>query len=234
MDAKQIDDHVFEALFRQAIIDDYTEEIESTPPNEKLREMLSFSAEFELKMKRLLVREQRKETLSKVLKFTKRVAAVFIIVTSISFCMLLFNYEVRAAVKNTVIEWYDKFTTFIFQGEKSNSGQHKEWRPQYIPAGYLEITVEKIGKATDIEYTSDEGNVIHFSYRPKENDTTINVDNENHTIESRTINGYETYIIEAIIDDFENGIIWSTDDYTFNIWSVLPVEELIKVAQSIN
>lgn len=234
MNVKQMDDSVFEALFRQAVIDEYNIEIDSIPSREKLQELISFSPEFELRMKKLFVNERRKEYLQKFANYLKKAAAVFVIVSTIMFGILLFSPDVRAAVKNTVIEWYDKFTSFIFQGEESDTIEHKEWRPQYVPAGYLEITVEKIGRATDIEYVNDEGNIIHFSYRPEDNDTTINVDNENHTIESKTINGYDTFIIKAMKDDFENGIIWSMEGYTFNIWSVLPVEELIKVTQSIN
>lgn len=234
MNEKQMDNSVFEALFRQAVIDDYNKEIDSIPSREKLQEIISFSPEFELRMKKLLLNERRKEHLQKFSNYLKKAAAILVIVTTVTFSILLFSPDVRAAVKNTVIEWYDKFTSFIFQGEKTDTREHKEWRPQYIPAGYLEITVEKIGRATDIEYANDEGNVIHFSYRPEENDTTINVDNENHTIESKIINGYDTFIIKAMKDDIENGIIWSMDGYTFNIWSVLPVDELIKVTQSIN
>lgn len=234
MNINQIDNHIFEALFRQAVIDDYTEDIDSIPSKNELMKIISFSAEFELRMKKLLAHEQRKETLTTTLKFGKRAAAIFIVATSIFFCTLLLNYEVRAAVKNTVIEWYNKFTSFIFQGEASDTGVQKEWRPQYLPQGYLESTVEKLGKATDIEYVNDEGGVIYLSYRPEENDTSISVDNENHIIESIIINGHEAYTVKAAKDDFENGVIWSMDKYTFNIWSQLPIEELIKISQSLN
>lgn len=233
MNAKQLDDPSFEALFRQAVIDAYIEEIDAIPSRKKLQEIVTFSPEFESKMKKLILNERRKDYLQNILTYIKKTVAVIIVVTTLIFGILLFSPDVRADVKNTVIEWYDKFTSFIFQRENPDIKKYKEWRPKYIPEGYLEIGVERMGNGTNIEYANDEGTVINFSYRPDGNDTTINVDNENHTIESKTINGYNTFIIKAKKDDFENGVIWKKGGYTFYIWSILPVDELIKVMQSI-
>lgn len=233
MDVKQIDDHIFEALFRQAVIDEYTEEIDSIPSKSELMKKISFSMEFELRMKKLLVREQRKESLEKFIRFGKRAAAVFVVLTSILFCTMLLNYEVRAAVKNTIVEWYDKFTSFIFQAETSDADKQKEWRPKYLPPGYNEISIEMLGKVTNIEYFNNEGDVIHFSYKPQGN-VNISIDNENHTIEINTVNGYEAYTAESEEDGFENGIIWSMDEYTFSIWSKLPLENIIEIAESVS
>lgn len=234
MNTKKIDDSVFEALFRQAIIDDYNEEIDSIPPKNELMEALSFSPEFELRMKKLLAREQRKETLTKAMVFGKRVAAIFIVATSVFFCGLLLSTEVRAAIKNIVVELFDEFTSFIFHGETSNPEKQAEWRPKYLPAGYQENSVEMLGKAINIEYVNAQEDVIHYSYRPEGNDTSISVDNENHIIESKTINGHEAYTAKAMKDDFENGVIWSVGEYTFSIWSKLSIEEIIKIAQSVS
>lgn len=231
---KKIDDTVFEALFRQAIIDEYNKDIDSIPPKEELIKTITFSPEFELKMKKLFAREKRRDYLKKALTYSKRVAAVFIITTTLIFGILLFSSEVRAAVKNTVVEWYDKFTSFIFQGEASDTNKKMEWQPEYLPTGYNEIFVEKLGKSTNIEYVDPQGNIIYLSYRPEENDTNISVDNENHEIESGTISGQEAYIVKATSEEFENGVIWSMEGYTLSLWSKLSVDELVKIAQSIH
>lgn len=230
---KKIDDSVFEALFRQAIIDEYNEEIDSIPPKEELIKTVTFSPEFELRMKRLFAREKRKGYYKKALSYSKRVAAVFVITTTIIFGMLLFNPEVRADVKNTVVEWYDKFTSFIFQSEASDTSKINEWRPKYLPTGYYENIVEKLGKSTNIEYVDSQGNIVYLSYRPEGNNTNISVDNENHEIESETINGQEAFIARATSEEFENGVIWSMEGYTLSLWSKLPIDELIKIAQSV-
>lgn len=231
---KKIDNTVFEALFRQATIDEYNEEIDLIPPKEELIKTITFSPEFGLKMKKLFAREKRRDYLKKALTYSKRVAAVFVITTTLIFGILLFSPEVRAAVKNTVVEWYDKFTSFIFQGEASDTNKKMEWQPEYLPTGYYENFVEKLGKSTNIEYADPQGNIVYLSYRPEENDTNISVDNESHEIESRIINGQEAYIVKATSEEFENGVIWSMEGYTLSLWSKLSVDELIKIAQSIH
>ncbi|MFJ3388648.1 DUF4367 domain-containing protein [Lysinibacillus sp. NPDC086135] len=127
-----------------------------------------------------------------------------------------------------------KFTSFIFQSEASDTNKKNEWRPEYLPTGYHENIVEKLGKSTNIEYVDPQGNIVYLSYRPEENDTNTSVDNENHEIESKTINGQKTYIIKATSEEFENGVIWSMEGYTLSLWSKLSKDELIKIAQSVD
>lgn len=230
----QMDDSVFEALFRQAVIDDYNDELNSIPPREKLMETISFSKEFERKMKKLFSRDERREFLKSVLNYSTRVAAIFAVTITILFGLLLLNKEVRAAVKNTVIEWYDKFTSIIFHNEDSTTDENKEWKPGYLPSGYNDGSVETLGRIINIEFVNDQGDTIRFSYRPGSGFTNISVDDENHIMENDTINGYTAYILRATDSSFENGITWSMNGYIFSIWSRLPVDELKMIAQSID
>ncbi len=231
---KQMELSVFEALFRQAVIDDYNEEIDSIPPRERLLEIITISTDFELRMKRLLTRDKRKELLRKAVYYGKRAAAVVLIISNIVFGILLCYPEVRAAVHKTIVEWYDKFTSFVFQSESSDTDEPKEWEPRYLPKGYDKDSVTRLGRTTNMEYVDAQGNIIVLSYRPTDNNTTISVDNENHRIEIQTIRGHEAHIAEATNPEFDNGVIWSMEGYTFYLWSKLPVTELIQIAQSIN
>ncbi len=56
MNKNQVSDTVFEALFRQAIIDDFNEEMDSIPTNEQLARIYSFSSKFEMRIKKFLQR----------------------------------------------------------------------------------------------------------------------------------------------------------------------------------
>jgi len=60
MNKNQIDDIMFEAILRQAVIDDYADEIDSIPPNEELAVLYPLSSSFELRMKKLFTHERRK------------------------------------------------------------------------------------------------------------------------------------------------------------------------------
>lgn len=234
MKTEQLEDSIFEALFRQVVIEQYNEEIDSIPPRERLQEQISFTPGFELRMKKVLARERRKEYLRKTLNVAKQVAAVFVITATVIFGILLFNPEVRAAVKITVVEWYDYFTSFIFPGEPSDMKERHEWQSNSLPIGYHETSVTILGRVTNIEYVNEQNNTIYLSYRPVESNTNISIDNENHLLEMETINGHEAFIAKSMSDEFDNGVIWSMDGYTFSLWSKLPIEELIRIAESIN
>lgn len=234
MNVKDINDSVFEALFRQAVIDDYNDEIDTIPPREELSKMITFSCEFEYKMKKLFRREQRKDFIKLIIDNGKKVAVFCLVTATLLFSILLFNPEVRATVGKVIVEWYDKFTSFDFKYDIPDSGDMQDWHPEYLPEGFHDSILEKLGRVTNIEYKNDHGQIIYLSYSSQGNATNISVDNENHTIENGTINGYEAFILKAADNDFENGIIWSMQGYTFNIWSKLPMEELMKVAISVS
>ncbi len=231
---KEFDDSIFEALFRQAVIDDYNEEIDAIPPKEKLVEIQYFSMEFEIRMKKLLASERRKDFLKRAFQYGKRVAAILAITTALVFGLLLTKPEVRAAVKNAVVEWYDKFTSFIFRAEASDTDEEREWQPDYLPIGYRQSSVERLGRTANIEYLNDTEDGIYLSYRPGSDGTNVSVDNENHVLMEDTVNGHYCYLVKAKEDDFENGVIWSMEGYTFSIWSKLSVDELLKIARSID
>ena len=232
MNKNQVNDVVFEALFRQAVIDDFNDEINSIPSNEQMTKLYSFSPEFEIKMKRLFIKDSRKDLAKTILLYSKRVASILIIVLGLLFSTLLFNTEVRAAVGKVLVEWYEKFTSFTFEDNKV-IGEKKEWTLGYLPEGYVQENYEVLGRITSTEFTNNQGEKIRFSYVPEGSVTNISVDNENHEIGSCVILGNEEFSIIALDDKFDNGVIWNMDGHTFDLWGKIPMDELKKVAESI-
>ena len=232
MNQKQIDDTLFETLFRQAVIDDYYQEICAQLFQEKHEQVTSLTPEFDLRMKKLLAQEGKKDFIRITLSYSKKVAAAFVIVMAVLFGILLFHTEVRAAVTKAIVEWYEEFTSFTFHNEAFQL-EKKVWRPDYLPAGYQEKTVEELGKLIHIEYKNEHGDKIRFSFRPADNAVNIAIDNENHRIEPYDISGNEAFIAYAEKEEFDNGIIWSSEGFTFSLWGKLPIEELVKTAESV-
>ena len=233
MNKDQVNDVIFEALFRQAVIDDFNEEIDSIPTNEQLAKIYSFSPEFEIRMKKLFTKDRRRSLFKKGMFYSRRVATIFIIVLGLLFGTLLFNTEVRAAVGKVFVEWYDKFTSFTFRDDEIIS-EKKDWTLNYLPKGYAMKNYEVLGRITNIEFTNEQGDKIRFSYHPEGSITNISVDNENHKIDRCEILNNEVYCISAVDDKFDNGVIWNMDGYTFDLWGKIPVDELIKIAESMS
>lgn len=233
MNKDQVNDVIFEALFRQAVIDDFNEEIDSIPTNEQLAEIYSFSSEFEMRMKKLFVEDHRRNFLKNVMLYSRRVASILVIVLGLLFGTLLFNTEVRAAVGKVLVEWYEKFASFTFRDEEIIV-EKKEWTLEYLPKGYLLKNYEVLGNVTNMEFINNQGDKIRFSYRPENSITNISVDNENHKIDSHVILDNETFSITAVDDRFDNGVIWNMDGYTFSLWGKISINELNKIAESIS
>lgn len=232
MGKNQMNDIVFEALFRQAVIDDFNEEINSIQSNEELSKIYSFSTEFETRMKRLLTKVRRKDHFKKIMYYSRKVASIVIIVLGLLFSSLLLNTEVRATVGKVLVEWYEKFTTFSFRDDVVID-ENKNWILGYIPEGYVQKTYEVLGRIKNIEYVNIQGDKIRFTYVPDNSITNISVDNENHEIDTFILLGNKAYSIIATNNEFDNGIIWNMEGYTFDLWSKLPIDELKRVAESI-
>ena len=233
MDNMKADDPVFEALFKQAVIDDYINEIDSIPSNEELAKKYSFSPQFDLRMKKLFARVRRKEIALKITKYSQKIAVVLLVISTVFFGVLLINPEVRAAVGNVVVEWLEKFTSITFTGDKENT-EVKILSAEYLPNGYSQSLIEDLGNLTYIEFSDNMGNRIRFLYRPSGNIVSgISIDNENHIIENYMINGNFAFVATATDNDFENGIVFTVENHVAEVWGAIPVEELIKIAESV-
>lgn len=233
MNKEQVNNAVFEALFRQAIIDDFNEEIDSIPTNEQLARIYSFSTDFQIRMKKLLTKDRRRGSFKNVMIYSRKVASILIIILGLLFGTLLFNTEVRAAVGKVLVEWYDKFTSFTFRNDEIIV-EKKDWTLEYLDEGYVQNNYEVLGNVTNVEFINSQGDKIRFSYRPENSITNISVDNENHEIGRYVILDNEAFSIAAVDDRFDNGIIWNMDDYTFSLWGKIPINELKKIAESIS
>jgi hypothetical protein len=233
MDKKQVEEAIFEALLRQAVIDKYHAEIEAIPSSTELSQEISFTPEFEFRMKKLFAYERRKILINTISMYSKRIASIFIISIAIMFGILFLHPEVRAATNKAIVELYKKFTSIIFIGESSEVDK-RDWYPMYLPDGYYENSVEDLGKVTYIEFINDKGEKIRFSYRAEGSTSNLSIDNENHIIENIKVNENMGYSAIALTEEFENGVIWTIDGFKLDLWSRLSITEIKKIAESVS
>lgn len=231
MNTDQVNDSIFEALFRQAVIDDYLEEINAIPSNEELSKIYTFSSKFELRMKKLFAREERRERFIILAKYAKRVAAVFVFGVIVLFGALLFNPEVRAAVQKVIIQWYGQFTSFTFTNELSSNADTNILYTGYLPDGFKKHKTEDLTTMTYVIFLNSVGDEIRIKYSQADN-INLSVDNENHLVEEYTVNGRQTFAVTAISNEFENGVIFDSNGFVLEIWSSLSIDELLKMAEA--
>jgi len=235
MNNKQVNDSIFEALFRQAVVDDYTDEIDSIPPNEELAKTLSFSPGFELKMKKVFARDRRKDIFTAFIKHTKRVAVFVLILTTLLSGALLAHPEVRAAVGNVIVQWFEKFTSFTYHsGVSEEDSVVKHFRPQFLPNGFSESEALDLESMMLIIYSDGSDGIIYLQYSLGDDTSmSVAVDNEYTEIKEVIMYGSKALIITDLIGDGMNGVVFMLDGYVINIKSNLPIDVVVQIAESV-
>jgi hypothetical protein len=222
---------LFEALLRRAVIDDHMDEMASIPSERDLKELYTFSAHHEARMRVLLRQERRRERMKALFVAARRAAIIIALLGTIVFGSLLTNSEVRATVRNVIVEWFDRFTRYSYN-EGMSAVEGIEWTFEYLPEGYTESIRIDLGSFIYIAYTDDENNEISLQYALA-SDISFGVDNEHSTFEILDLGDIEFYVYTAVSTDNPSIVIWLQDGYAMNLTGYIEVEKLINMAKTI-
>jgi len=230
---EKVDQAVFEKLIELAVIENHTKELAAIPSVWEPSTAYTFSNSFESRMKKILSKYRKKIAFSHTLHFTRKAAAFIIIFLGISFGFLLSAPNVRAAVSETIIQWYDKYTRFSFSNVETVGENTGVWRPEYLPAGFFEESVLEVGPITNITYKNANESLIVLTYAPIDEGYSFSIDNE-HTLKSDIlIGGEHAYLFKANTENDESYLIWEKEGISFQVQSTVHYAELIKMAESV-
>jgi hypothetical protein len=229
MSVSQLSDSVFEALFRQAIIDNIYEEVDSYPPDEELTKMYTFSDAHEKRMKALFARVVRQARFHAVAKWSWRSVAAIMIVATILFGALMFVPQVRAAVVQTLTEWYEKFVRFTSDAPET---EKTNLEPTHIPQGFVEVSREDIPMMLTVIYVNDDSSttIAFQSFRAAD---SASVDNEDMNYLLLEIEGVKYHFLISNDGSGKNSIVWDADGQRYTITSTISTDELLKMAISV-
>ncbi len=221
-------DHIFDALFRQAVIDNYEEELSMFSSAEGLSKQYSFSDTHIARMKRLFARTERRERLKSVTRWARRCAAVIIVGTLLLFGALMTVPEVRATAATVIIQWFQQFTKFTSGQNAPHEPQ--EWEPSYLPEGFTEdVRYGDFGRGT-IRYSDSGGSTIAFTYIAQGD--SVAVDNENRQFYELVEADILYYVFESSTSDIDTSIIWDQEGYRFVLKGQISSDELLNMARS--
>lgn len=223
-------DSIFDALFRQAVIDNFNEELDSVPSDEEIDRLFPFSPEHEARMKKLFANERRKGKILTAVRWLRQGAAVAVITFSVIFGLLMAaSPPVRAAVVDTVIGWYQEFVRFTSPNSVEESITSKE--PAYIPYGFIIQSHDNMDSTDIYNYVNSEGETIVFVSTPA-NDT-ISVNNEDVGYEVIEAGDIDYHIFASPAEHGENSITFDANGTRFTITSSIAPEQLLKIAESV-
>jgi hypothetical protein len=218
-------DSLFEAALRQALIDHYEAELAAIPPDSEIDKLYTFSARHETRMRKLLARESRKQYGSRIWQTIGRVAACFLLAAVGAAAIP----GVRAAAMNIVIEWTEQYAKFTPGGDSPTDAKH--WALAYIPAGYVESDRLEMMNILSLDYENSDGGELSFNVIPSSDSFAVN--NERIRYSQQLIQGTVYHIFEAEADAEVNRVVWDHDGYRFSVDAFLPIEELLKIAESV-
>ena len=227
-----------EAILKQALLECDEEDMASIPTQAELKKLYTPSELLDRKIRKQIRKAERMDFLRASVKITRRVAVVVSVITALAFSSLLMNQEVRAVIRNTIVEWFSGFTRFTFPDDTSDV-QIGEWTVAYIPKGYELFEVQEVGafRIVDFKHISlpEDMSYISLVYAPA-GDIVLGVDNENAVYDMEYNQGIEYYILKAESEEFPSKVIskviWVQDGVSFELSGYCPWAELIKMAQS--
>ena len=228
MISSEVNDIVFEALFSQAVIDNFNEELDSYALGTESNEQYKYSSQHENRMRALFLREKRKENIRTAARYSKRIAAVIILTLSILFGSLMFVPEVRAVVFETVVEWFAQFVRFP---SNATDEEKTNLEPTFIPDGFWEDHRDSGESITIILYTSHDGVSILFESQLV--DAQLSVDNEGYEYELKQFEAIDYHIFTAIDNRKESTIVWEANGQRYQISSVISTDEILMMALSV-
>lgn len=221
----QFDDEVFEALLKAAVIQNGLMELATYPSDEEI-EKITISDTCDRRIRRMIKKYWLKNRLMRAVKITQKVASFIIIFMGISFILLLQFKEIRAACYSLFIEITDKYIQYDY----SSVGDKIPFEMGYIPEGYYETEQAVTDLNSSIIYQNDKGDQIIIQRFSK---ISYNLDNEHYTITDITVNGADGNYFSASDNNFDNMLMWHTDNGYYLIQSGLDKDELIKISESI-
>ena len=226
-----LDNDIFEAMMKNALIERYSNEVDSlmTEPEEKFSESLERKAEKIIR--KVGIYEQAKN----IGKIAAKSFSVALIVLGISFAFLLTQPKVYAAVRDvvrTVFADHDSYSSNIGSSNMDDKTFDNSIVPSYIPEGYKLRQAFYGDFNVDLIYNNADDMDIQYGYGTKDG-TKFSINNERVEFSERRIGGTTYYIYKATFTDDDNTVIFCYDEYIFVIDSQLSVDEIIKIAESV-
>jgi len=222
-----LEDEIFEAMLSKAAKDIFSEQLNEIPAEEDLEGVITLSEFHEHRMKRLFADNARQERMRAAAGWSRKAAAVFAVVVTLSSGLLMLTDSVRAAVYGTVIHWFDDITHFT-----SHDG-HKEpdaMELRHIPDGFFEKARTKAEDLLSVIYTDNKGSIIIFNAIPVSG--TVAVRNADMAYERMFIGGVEYHAFYAKDAESQNSVVWEAGSYRYYVSAYLPVEKVMEIALS--
>ena len=234
--SKNANSRLWDALLKELLIENMNMQVADLSGNDAPMP----SESFEKNISKIARSVGRKETARNAARLMKNGAIMIAAVLSISFCILLTQSKVYAAVSDVIRTAISGgFDKYRFSGD--NAEFDSTVRLGYVPQNYELRNAEFSGNAyasliyvniADEAKGKDEADEIKLDYGISAS-TSFSIDNERHECKEISKSGTVYYLYIAKEEDDWSSIIWQKNGYAFCIDAHFDADELVKIAENV-
>lgn len=223
----------FDSLLKIAVSEAFLNEMESLPSKEELDQLYIPSDGLSRRMKKIVNQNRMKQKIHTYVKIIRKIAAVAVILFTVSSFTLLSVEATRNAIFKLIIKHHDKYTEIRF--DETDVGRSKDalYYPTYLPQDFTETETVTYGNTVMLTFANGEGLEILLKQSPAATGTTF-IDNENTEYKEVDINGNIAYLFEGHSKDDYNVLLWQADGVVFELTSRISSDELIRIGCSLS
>ncbi|GHU47207.1 hypothetical protein FACS1894120_5010 [Clostridia bacterium] len=222
-------DRLFEAAITEAAAIDFEEEMAGFEKSVKSEPAHIFSEKFENNIAKM-----SKSLKGNVIRFTPTMRRFAAAAAACAACFAIGTLPpVSAYFANmfkTVFSTYDE-VSFIGGGKVTDISKI---RLNYLPDGYSLQKIEYFqNTGATIFCQNNQNDIIEAEFATAGSAGDELIDNERHTEREISISGEPAYFYEAS-DDTGNILLWYKNGLACNIFAKLPIEQMLKIAESVS
>ena len=143
-------------------------------------------------------------------------------------CALLMSAFVFPSSREAITDNFDIFSSFKITKDNNNY-VNTEIKVGYIPEGYEFAKIIDMGKYKLYRYSNREGDF--FTIMKHSSSTTVEYDSEYKATNEVVVNATKYVYCEG--ESGLNKIIWTKNDYVYQVESHFHIDELLKIAKNV-
>lgn len=227
----KLNEDLFDAVLQRVFCDYTDEQLDSYPDCETLAKKYPLPKKEKRAFDRTVKEAKYKKSLVRV--YLSRAAVIFLCIIALGAGVMMTSPTVRAAARNVIIEWFEKYTHFSFVATDVGENDFEnieDVKIGYIPDGFELVNTEEIPGNITYDYYL---NNSYYSVDIFDNETSsLFPDNERSEYTKTEINDHEVWIIydEKTVS---GSLVLVGAKISVLITGTLPKNELIKIAESI-
>ena len=230
MPENRVYDIVFDLMLKEAVAANFHNKMSVMPSEEEILKEHPFSDNHIHKMNKLFAIERRTTYIRSVISVAKIAMLVVCVIAALTFSLLLTSPQVRAAVQDAIVKFYEGFTSVAFVDTDKPDKAAQGFSPSYIPKAYSLASSEAYGENSIAIYMDADENMLMLEVSPS---GFFAVDNEYLTYYTEVHDGVTYHIHESPDKEHFSFLLWTNDGFSFCLNGVIHVEELLKTARSV-